>query len=137
MNRKLVVILSLLVVMLLLAGCEGYTETNSSSSEQQDGSGGSVSVTIGKANGTSTKTLETGATGAILDAEVILTAARGSYKIELLGEDGEVTLALEAKDGEALRGQGWMVTDSFGEASYRVTAVQAEDVVYSIEYVYR
>jgi len=61
----------------------------------------------------------------------------GSYKIELLGENDEVTLALEAQGGETLTGQGWMVTDAFGDASYRVTAVQAEDVEYRIEYSFR
>jgi hypothetical protein len=30
-----------------------------------------------------------------------------------------------------------MVTDGFGDASYRVTATEAEDVEYSIEYVFR
>lgn len=135
---KYVVGLSLLVVVLLLAGCEGYTEMNSRSSEYHDASGGRVTVATGKANGTSTKDLETAANGtAILDANVILKVGKGSYKIELLGENDEVTLVLEAQGGEALSGQGWMVTDAFGDARYRVTAVEAEDVEYSIEYVFR
>jgi PBP1b-binding outer membrane lipoprotein LpoB len=135
---KLVVGLSLLILVLLLAGCEGYSETNSHSSEYQDASGGMVTEGMGKANGTITKEIETGASGeVILDANVILKVGKGSYKIELLGENDEVTLVLEAQGGDALSGRGWMVTDTFGDASYRVTAVEAEGVEYSIEYTFR
>ena len=133
-----VVGLLLLLVVLVLSGCEGYTEMNSSSSEQHDGSGGIVTVSMGKANGSSTKDLETGASGTeILDATAVLKVGKGSYKIELLGENDEVTLTLEVQGGEALSGVGWMVTDAFGDASYRVTAVEAEDVEYRIEYTFR
>ena len=135
---KMLVGLLLLVAVLLLAGCEGYTEMNSSSSEYHDGSGGEVTVSTGKANGTSTRTIETAAGGeTVLDATVVLKVGQGSYKIELLGENDEVTMVLEAQGGQALSGVGWMVTDAFGDASYRVTAVEAGDVEYRIEYVFR
>lgn len=135
MNRwKLLAILLVLLAALVLASCEGYTEMNSRSSEHQDGSGGKLTVSVGKANGTSTKDLETQVSGAFLNATVTLKVGTGSYKIELLGKDDEVTLALEALGGETVSGQGWLVTDSFGDASYRVTASEAEDVEYSIEY---
>lgn len=135
---KLVVgLLVLVVAMLLLAGCEGYTEMNARSSEHQNGNGGTLTASAGKANGTSTKALATLGNGAILDATVTLSVGAGSYKIELLGENDEVTLVLDAQGGETVTGQGWMVTDAFGEASYRVTAVQAEDVEYRIEYTFR
>ena len=137
-KSKWLVALALLVAVLLVVGCEGYTEMNSSSSEHHDGSGGMVTVGAGKANGTSTKDLETAASGeTILDATVVLKVGKGSYKIELLGENDEVTLALEVQGGEAQSGIGWMVTDAFGDASYRVTAVEAEDVEYRIEYTFR
>lgn len=127
----------LLVAVLLLAGCEGYTEMNARSSEHQNGNGGNLTASAGKANGTSSKDLATLGNGAILDATVTLSVGAGSYKIELLGENDEVTLALEAQGGETVIGQGWMVTDAFGDASYRVTAVEAEDVEYRIEYTFR
>jgi hypothetical protein len=137
-KSKWLVGLALLAMVLLMAGCEGYTEMNASSSEQHDGSGGKLEVSVRKANGASTRTLETAASGgAILDATVVLKVGQGSYKIELLGKDDEVTLALEVQGGQALSGVGWMATDAFGEASYRVTAVEAEDVEYRIEYVFR
>ena len=137
-KSKWLVGLMLLLAVLLVAGCEGYTEMNSNSSEYHDGRGGAVTVSAGKANGSSTQTIETAASGeAILDATVILKVAEGSYKIELLGENDEVTMVLEAQGPEAVSGIGWMVTDAFGDASYRVAAVEAEDVEYSIEYVFR
>jgi hypothetical protein len=130
--------LLVLLAVLLVVGCEGYTEMNSSSSEQHDNSGGVVTVSAGKANGSSSQTIETAASGeAILDAMVVLKVGKGSYKIELLGENDEVTMVLEAQGAEAVSGIGWMVTDAFGEASYRVTAVEAEDVEYRIEYGFR
>jgi len=137
-KRRLVIGISLLVVALLLVGCEGYSEMNSSTSEQHGSTGGYMTVRVGKANGTSTKTIETAASGtATIDALVALTVGTGSYKIELLGENDEVTLVVEAKAGESNIGQGSMVTDGFGEASYRVTAVEAGDVEYTIEYAFR
>ena len=131
-------VVPILLLALLLAGCEGYTEMNARSSEHQDGIGGSMSMSVGKANGTSTKTLETAASsGATLDATVVLKVGTGSYKIELLGENDEVTLVLEAQGREVVSGTGSMVTDAFGKAAYRVTAVEVEDVEYRIEYVFR
>jgi hypothetical protein len=127
-----------LLLILLLVACEGYTESGSSTKSYGTASGGGLTARINKANGTAEQSIETESSGeAVLDAAVTLSVGRGSYKIELLGESDEVTLALEAKDGQSVQGQGWMVADTFGEANYRVTAVEAEDVEYTIEYTYR
>jgi hypothetical protein len=48
-----------------------------------------------------------------------------------------VTATFEAGAGESISGQGWMVPDNFGEASYRLTATEAEDVEYRIDYTFR
>jgi hypothetical protein len=126
------------LLALLLAGCEGYTETGARSSSQQGMSGGEESARANKANGTIEKEIEfDGASGLILDADVTLSVEKGTFKIELIGEDDEVTLTLEARDGETVSGHGWMAVDSFGEANYRVTATEAENVEYTIEYTYR
>ena len=61
----------------------------------------------------------------------------GAYQIELLGADAQVTLTLQAQDGETVSGQGQMVVDSFDVAKYRVTATDAQDVEYEIEYTFR
>lgn len=129
---------SLVLLALLLAACEGYTQTGARSSSQQSGTGGGLRVEIGKANGSAEESIEVeGGSGLTLEAEVMLSVQKGTFKIELLGEDDQVTLSLEARDGQTVGGQGQMVVDTFDEASYRVTATEAEDVVYTIEYVYR
>jgi len=139
MNKvRLMVGLGLAVMLLLLVACEGYSATGKQSSSYQNMSGGGVKVSIKKANGTITERIETtGTADLVLGAEVTLSVVKGSYKIELLGEGDEVTLSLEARDGQAVSGQGWMATDNFGEAKYRLTAVEAEDVEYTIEYTFQ
>jgi len=131
-------VLSLLVLSLVLISCAGYTETGAKTSSQQGMSGGNVIVEISKANGTIEKSIETEASaGLVMEVDVTLAVGKGSYKIELLGQDDQVTLALEGRDGETVSGHGQMVTDSFGEASYRVTAIEAENVAYALEYTFQ
>lgn len=126
------------VLLLLLVACDSYSQSGVRSSTVQDMTGGKVTTSAGKANGTITEEIEVeDIAGLILDSTVQLSVGGGSFKIELLGEDDQVTLTLEAHEGQSVEGQGWMVTDSFGAASYRVTAVDAEDVEYVIEYVFR
>ena len=139
MRRTWVVsVLALMLLALLLAACEGYTESGGRSTSQQGMNGGRESARANKANGSIEKEIEVeGVSGLILDADVTLSVEKGTYKIELIGEEGEVTLALEASDGESVSGHGWMAVDSFGQANYRVTAKEAENVEYSIEYTYR
>lgn len=136
---RLIVGFGLVVLLVLpLVACEGYTVTGEKSSSYQTMSGGGVRASIKKANGTITEKIEAqGTADLVLDAEVTLSVGKGSYKIELLGEGDEVTLSLEARDGQAVSGHGWMGTDGFGQASYRVTAVEAEDVEYTIEYTFQ
>jgi hypothetical protein len=128
----------MMLLALLLASCEGYTTTGSSTSTEQGPFGGSVRTRIKSANGIITEEIEIEAFGeAHLDADVTLSVGQGTFKIELLGEDGEVTLTLEASDGQTVSGHGQMVENSFGEASYRVTATDAKDVEYTIDYTFR
>ena len=128
----------LLLVILALVACQSYNQTGSSTSSQRDMNGGQERAGARKANGTATRQLEELPNpGGWLDADVTLSVEKGSFKIELLGEDDEVTLTLEARDGEAVSGSGSMAVDSFGEASYLVTAVEAENAEYTIVYAYR
>ncbi|MGD8488122.1 MAG: hypothetical protein PVG54_19975 [Anaerolineae bacterium] len=128
----------MMFLALLLIACEGYTQVGSSTSSYQDANGGRIETTIQKANGTITEDIEVDSTGSlVLETDVTLSVGEGTYKIELLGEDGEVTLVLEARGGQAISGHGQMVTDAFGEASYRVTATEAEDVQYTLDYTFR
>lgn len=136
-NLRYLLLVGLTLVLLVVA-CDSYSQTGVRSSNVQDMSGGRVTTSISKANGTTTEGIEVeGIADLILEANVTLSVGSGSFKIELLGEDDQPTLTLEAGAGQTVEGQGWMVTDSFGEASYRVTAVEAEDVEYLIEYTFR
>jgi hypothetical protein len=96
-------------------------------------------VRVGKASGTSTQDIELEEStypGEVLEADVTLSVESGLFRLELLGEDDEVTLVLEARDGETVSGRGQMVVDAFGDASYRVTAEEAENVEYTINWTY-
>jgi ABC-type enterochelin transport system substrate-binding protein len=130
-------VLGMLVLSLVLAACGGaYTESGSKTTSHQNMAGGDVTVEISKANGTIEKDIEGVAANpdTELEVDVTLAVGKGTYKIELLGKDKQVTITLEARDGETVSGHGQMVTDSFGDASYRVTAVDAENVDYVLEY---
>ena len=137
-RRGLAKALGLVALTVLLAACTGYTETGSSTSSHQGMAGGDETVQISKANGTSEKSIELEADdGLLMEVDVTLAVGKGSYKIELLDDNGEATMTLEAHDGQTVTGHGQMVTDAFGEASYRVTAVEAENVAYVLEYTFQ
>jgi hypothetical protein len=137
-SSKLMARFALVLLVLLVVACEGYTQTGGRTVSHQTMSGGDLTVSSNKANGTAEQDIEVDVSGeVILDADVTLSVGKGSFKIELLGEEDGVTLSLEAGEGEVVNGQGWMVTDAFGEASYRVTAMEAEDVEYTIVYTFR
>jgi hypothetical protein len=131
------------VAALLLASCEGgFTSSGSSSTSRFSGDSGWLEASYNKANGSVSLALmeeveSTGGgsiEGAVLEVDVTLAVGAGSFTIELLGEDDAVTLTLEASDGEAVSGHGQCVFDVFGDARYRVTAVEAENVEYRMEY---
>ena len=129
-------VLGCLVLSLVLAACGGggYTQSGAKTTGHQGTGGGDVTVEISKANGTAKQTIEAEVADLEMEVDVTLAVGKGTYKIELLGKDDQVTLTLEARDGETVSGHGQMVTDSFGEASYRVTAVDAQNVDYVLEY---
>jgi hypothetical protein len=130
--------LALLFLSLILAACEGYTETGSKTTSHQGMAGGDVTVQVSKASGSIEKSIEVeGASSLAMEVDVTLAVGVGTYKIELLDADGQVTLALEAHDGQTVTGHGQMVTDAFGEANYRVTALEAENVAYVLEYTFQ
>jgi hypothetical protein len=138
MRRQIIIIA--LALALLLVACEGYSQTGASSKMQSDMNGGDLAVRVRKASGTAEQDIELddgGASGLILEADVTLSVEKGIFRIELLGEDGVVTLELEARDGAPASGHGQMVIDSFGDATYRVTAEEAENVEYTISWTYR
>lgn len=142
--RRWYVAVVLVLLALLLVSCEGgYVTTGTSTRAGREGPGGFVIVTARSANGTTVKDLadddesldDVLAEGVLVEVEADLKVGAGSVKIEFLGEDDAVTATLEAREGESVTGRGQMVTDVFGDARYRVTAVEAKDVEYAIYYV--
>lgn len=132
--------LSLLILLaLLLAACEGISQTGVRTTSHQDMDGGELNVRINKANGSAVQDIEVeeGWPGLVMEVDIALSVGQGCFKIEPLGEDDQVTLVLEACDGQAVSGHGQMMVDAFGEASYRATAAEAEDVEYKIEYTFK
>ncbi len=136
--RTLVVALVVGVLTLSLTACEGaYTTRGESITMNQVGTGGEIDAHIDSASGSITKDVGFDCADCTLDVEVTLQVGQGSFKLEFLGEDDEVTLTLEASAGQQASGAGYMVTDGFGEGEYRVTADEAQDVSYHISYQLR
>jgi len=133
--RPLLVAGVAILLVLVLAACEGgYTTTGEVTKESHLGSKGEINVHIRSANGSVVKEVESQYANAALDVEATLEVEQGNFKIELLGKDNEVTLVLEAGPGQKVSGSGYLVTDSFGEGEYRVTATEARGVSYTISY---
>jgi hypothetical protein len=141
--RKPVVLIALVVVALLLASCEGgYTTTGGSTRSGSSGGGGWIEVSSKTANGTMSESIDEEnesldsvlMSGDVLECDVTLTAGSGTFKIELLGADDAVTLTLESQDGKTVSGNGQIVANVFADAAYRVTALEAKDVSYRIDY---
>jgi hypothetical protein len=130
----------LLVLALLLVACEGYSQSGASSQTRSGLNGGEHRVRVGKASGTAGQDIEledSGYAGGVLETDVTLSVGKGMFRIELLGQDDKVALELEARGGQTVSERGQMVVDVFGDASYRVTAEDPENVEYTINWTYR
>lgn len=133
--KSLVIVVLASLLALVVTACEGgYTARNERTRESHLGSTGEIDVFIGSANGSTTKDIEFQYDNAVIEVDVTLEVEQGTFKLEFLGEDEEVTLVLEATSGQKASDSGYMVTDTFGEAEYRVTATEAEGVSYHISY---
>lgn len=136
--RPLVAAVLVSLLALSITACEGgYTTRGENITMTQAGMGGEIDAHIDSASGSITKDVEFDCADCFVDVNVTLQVVQGSFKLEFLGEDDEVTLTLEASPGEQASGSGYMVTDGFGEGEYRVTADEAQDVSYHISYQMR
>jgi len=136
MLKRIWLFLSLILVsVVLLTACESsYTVTGSSERSRITNRSGWLEKSIKKANGSATQEIEVDWSGRRLEATVTLEVSEGTFGIELLDGEGNVTLSLEASAGRLASGRGYMETDTFGDAKYRVTAAEARDVKYRIEF---
>jgi hypothetical protein len=125
----------LLAFILLLTACEGgFTATGSSERSHTTVNSGWIEKSIRKANGSATQKIEIEWPGRRLETNVTLEVGGGTFRIELLDGEGNVTLSVEATPGRPVSDSGFMKADAFGDARYRVTAVEAKDVKYRIEF---
>ena len=140
--RKAAATIAAIWLVLCLTSCAGMTTSGGSVKVGHSGNAGVLEVSHAKANGTTLRDVAEDdvelsgivSPGDVLEVDLTLAVGKGSFKIELLGQDGQATLALEARDGETLTGHGQIVVDDFGNVPYRVTAVEAENVDYYMEY---
>jgi hypothetical protein len=127
---------ALVVFLLLLAACEGgFTSMGSSERSQLTGRGGFVEKSMRRANGSITEEIEVDGSGGRLDTQVTLAVEQGTFAIELLDADDNVTLSLEATPGSPASGRGYLET-VFGTAQYRVTAEEAQGVRYRLDFTF-
>jgi hypothetical protein len=139
--RKPVILITLVVVALLLASCEGgYTTTGGSTRSGHSGGAGWIEVSSKTASGTISESIDEEnqsldnvlMSGDVLECDVTLTAGAGTFK--MLGANDAVTLTLESTDGKTVSGHGQIIANAFADAAYRVTATEAKDVSYRIDY---
>jgi hypothetical protein len=133
-----VILLASILLSLLVAACEStYTETMSRTTSSQNLKGGQLQTRIGKVNGTTERKIEVGlGSNLAVETDVTLSVEKGMFRIELIGRNEQVTLALEARDGQTVSGHGWMAVDGFGDIHYHLTAEEAENVEYRLEYTF-
>jgi hypothetical protein len=140
--RKATVVIAVTLLVLCLASCASLATVGGKTKASHSGNRGWLEMSHDKANGTTTLDLADDVVkldgivspGDVLEVDLTLAVGKGSFKIELLGWDEKVTLTLEARDGETLAGHGQIVVDDSGDVPYRVTAIEAENVDYYMEY---
>ncbi len=96
--------------------------------------GGNISTTFVGADGNGERTVETGASGATMNAIVIVQAERGELRLELLNPDGNVAFAVQARPDEQVTRRGDVLTNEQGRLRYRVIAQGARNGGYQVLY---
>jgi hypothetical protein len=125
-----------LILLLLLVACEGgFSSIGSSERSAMTGRGGFVEASMRRANGSITKEIELDGGADRLETQVSLSVEEGSFAIELLDADENVTLSLEATPGNPASGQGVMDV-VFDSAQYRVRADEARGVTYRLDFTF-
>jgi hypothetical protein len=119
-------------LVFMLSGCLLTSGERPSMDALPDG--GNVSTTFVGATGNAERTIETGASGAIMNAIVIVQAERGELRIELLNPDGNVAFSVQARPDEQVTRRGDVLTDDQGRLRYRVSAQGARNGGYQVLY---
>lgn len=136
MTKRFVSTTMLAVVLaLMLSACEGgLTLSGVSENSRLSPQGGWIEITARKINGSSVRDLELGWGGVRVETAVAVEVGSGSLSIELLDEEDNVTLSVAATPGNPASGTGYVDTDWDGEANYRMTAEEAQDVTLRFDF---
>lgn len=139
MKKHHILFLCIATLIMLLLACStsgGYTETGSMTRSSFIGRKGTITTTVRKANGSTTKEIElsdTFSSGEELYLDATLEVESGSYQVEFLDGD-QVVLTLLATPGESAQGTTTVKLDVFSRIKYRVTAENAEKVKLTIQF---
>lgn len=139
MKKHHISFLCIAVLILLLLACAasgGYSETGSMTTSSHVNRKGSLTKTIRKANGSTTKDLgldDVFSPGDEVYIDATLGVSAGYFKMEFLDGD-EVVLELYATFGEPDQGTAVVRVDALGEIRYRVTAENAEKVEIAVKF---
>jgi hypothetical protein len=130
--KRLLQLSYVIIFALALSGCLLTSGERPSIDALPDG--GNVSTTFVGADGSAERTVETGASGATLNAIVIVQAERGELRLELLNPDGNVAFSVQARPDEQVTRRGDVLADEQGRLRYRVIAQGARNGGYQILY---
>lgn len=123
------------VLVLLLTACQGGLKASGVAEQWQFSSkSGWIEKSMATADGSAIQEFDLGRPGRRLYATVTLEVGAGKFTIELLDANGMMNYWVEATPGQPAMGQGFLDTGPFGKAKYRVTAEEAEDVKFRIEF---
>lgn len=122
----------LCALALLLSGCL-LTSGEQSASDARP-SGGNLSSSFVSADGEGIRTLPTGSASATMNVILIVSVQQGELRIEMLGPNDAVALALDGRPDESVTRTGNVPTDAQGNLRYRVVARGARNGSYQLLY---
>jgi hypothetical protein len=105
---------------LLLSGCL-LTSGEQISADAQP-AGGNFSTTFVSAEGGAERTIQTSAGPATLNVIAAVRVQQGELRLEMLGPDGAVALAIQGRPDEQVTKIGKVPTDNEGNLHYRIVA---------------
>ena len=113
-----------LAVIFALSGC--MLVSGELTSADTPAAGGNLSTSFVSAEGSETRTLETGSAGNV-DVITIVSADEGTLTVELLDPAGSVIYAVSSRPREPVTKSGSVPTDDVGRLRYRVSATGARN----------
>ncbi|HET9221061.1 MAG TPA: hypothetical protein VFO07_01070 [Roseiflexaceae bacterium] len=117
---------------LLLSGC--LLTSGEQISVDAQPTGGNFSTTFVSAEGGAERTIQTGAGLATLNVIAAVRVQQGELRLEMLGLDGAVALAIQGRPDEQVTKIGKVPTDNEGNLHYRIVARGARNGTIEVLY---